>query len=91
MVRVEQTKRRRYCSVCECGIGVGEFVLRYGLGDITKSGKNICDLCVANLADEVSQKNIGSGVPSKSGRTNIVATTNGFVPVPDSDIRVSSP
>jgi len=32
---------------------------------------------------------IGSGVPSKSGKTNIVATTNGFVAVPDSDIRVS--
>ena len=32
---------------------------------------------------------IGGGVPSKSGKTLIVATTNGFVPVPDSDIRVS--
>lgn len=32
---------------------------------------------------------ISSGVPSKSGKTNIVATTNGFVGVPDSDIKVS--
>ena len=32
---------------------------------------------------------IGSGVPSKSGKSNIVATTNGFVPVADSDIKVS--
>ena len=32
---------------------------------------------------------LGSGVPSKSGKTNIVATTNGFVGVPSSDIKVS--
>ena len=32
---------------------------------------------------------IGSGVPSKSGKTNIVATTNGFISVPNSDIKVS--
>lgn len=32
---------------------------------------------------------IGSGVPSKSGKTNIVATTNGFVGVDGSDIKVS--
>ena len=32
---------------------------------------------------------IGSGVPSKSGKTNIVATTNGFIPVDGTDIRVS--
>lgn len=32
---------------------------------------------------------IGSGVPSSSGKTLIVASTNGFVPVPDSDIKVS--
>jgi hypothetical protein len=32
---------------------------------------------------------LSSGVPSKSGKTNIVATTNGFTPVAGSDIRVS--
>ncbi len=32
---------------------------------------------------------LGSGVPSKSGKTQIVATTNGFVAVAGSDIRVS--
>ena len=32
---------------------------------------------------------IGSGVPSKSGKTTIVATTNGFVAVANSDLRVS--
>ena len=32
---------------------------------------------------------IGSGTSSKSGKTMVVATTNGFVDVPDSDIRVS--
>ena len=32
---------------------------------------------------------IGSGVPSSSGKSLIVATTNGFVPVADSDIKVS--
>jgi len=32
---------------------------------------------------------IGSGVPSSSGKTLVVATTNGFVPVPDSNLRVS--
>ena len=33
--------------------------------------------------------NLGSGVPSKSGKTNIVATTNGFQSVAGSDVRVS--
>ena len=32
---------------------------------------------------------ISSGVPSKSGKTSIVATTNGFVGVDGSDIKVS--
>ena len=32
---------------------------------------------------------LGSGVPSKSGKTNIVATTNGFTAVAGTDIRVS--
>ena len=32
---------------------------------------------------------ISSGVPSKSGKSNIVATTNGFIPVEGSDIKVS--
>lgn len=32
---------------------------------------------------------IGSGIPSSSGKTLVVATTNGFVSVPDSDIKVS--
>ena len=32
---------------------------------------------------------IGSGVPSSSGKSLVVATTNGFVRVPDSDIKVS--
>ena len=32
---------------------------------------------------------ISSGVPSASGKTLVVATTNGFVSVPDSDIKVS--
>lgn len=32
---------------------------------------------------------ISSGVPSKSGKSNIVATTNGFVSVDGSDIKVS--
>jgi len=32
---------------------------------------------------------IGSGVPSSSGKTLVVATTNGFVPVADSNLRVS--
>lgn len=32
---------------------------------------------------------ISSGVPSSSGKTLVVATTNGFVSVPDSDIKVS--
>lgn len=32
---------------------------------------------------------IGSGVPSSSGKSLIVCTTNGFIPVADSDIKVS--
>ena len=32
---------------------------------------------------------LSKGTPSKSGKTLIVATTNGFTPVPDSDIKVS--
>ena len=32
---------------------------------------------------------IGSGVPSSSGKSLVVATTNGFVAVADSDLRVS--
>jgi len=32
---------------------------------------------------------IGSGVPSSSGKTLVVATTNGFVHVADSDLSVS--
>ena len=32
---------------------------------------------------------LGSGVPSKSGKTNIVATTNGFASVAGSDVKVS--
>ena len=32
---------------------------------------------------------LSDGVPSKSGKSNIVATTNGFVGVDGSDIKVS--
>lgn len=32
---------------------------------------------------------LGAGTPSASGKTLIVATTSGFVPVPGSDLRVS--
>lgn len=32
---------------------------------------------------------LGSGVPSQSGRSLVVATTNGFTPVANSNIRVS--
>ena len=32
---------------------------------------------------------ISSGVPSSSGKTLVVATTNGFVSVADSNIKVS--
>lgn len=32
---------------------------------------------------------LGSGVPSSSGKTLIVATTNGFMPVEGSDLKVS--
>jgi len=32
---------------------------------------------------------LGSGVPSKSGKTLVVATTNGFVDVIEAGIRVS--
>ena len=32
---------------------------------------------------------IGSGVPSFSGKTLVVATTNGFVAVANSDLKVS--
>ena len=32
---------------------------------------------------------IGSGVPSSSGKTLVVATTNGFVAVANSDLKVS--
>jgi len=32
---------------------------------------------------------IGGGVPSKSGKTSIVATTNGFTAVAGSDLKVS--
>jgi len=32
---------------------------------------------------------LSSGVPSSSGKTLIVATTNGFVSVADSDVKVS--
>ena len=32
---------------------------------------------------------LGSGVPSKSGKTLVVATTNGFADVPNSNIKVS--
>ena len=37
----------------------------------------------------VIKATIGSGVPSSSGKTLVVATTNGFVPVADSNLRVS--
>lgn len=37
----------------------------------------------------IIKSTIGSGVPSSSGRTLVVATTNGFVPVEGSDLRVS--
>ena len=32
---------------------------------------------------------INGGVPSKTGKSLVVATTNGFVEVPGSDIRVN--
>ncbi len=32
---------------------------------------------------------LGSGVPSSTGKSLVVATTNGFVAVVDSDIKVS--
>ena len=32
---------------------------------------------------------INGGVPSKTGKSIVVATTNGFVDVPGSDIRVN--
>lgn len=32
---------------------------------------------------------VASGVPSSTGKTLIVATTNGFIPVEGSDIKVS--
>jgi len=32
---------------------------------------------------------ISSGVPSSSGKSLVVATTNGFVPVENSDLKVS--
>lgn len=32
---------------------------------------------------------LGSGVPSSTGKTLVVATTNGFVPVEGTDIKVS--
>jgi len=32
---------------------------------------------------------IGSGVPSSSGKTLVVATTNGFISVADSNLKVS--
>ena len=32
---------------------------------------------------------LSSGVPSKTGRTLVVASTNGFVPVADSNVKVS--
>ena len=32
---------------------------------------------------------LGAGAPSASGKTLIVASTNGFVPVPGGDLRVS--
>ena len=32
---------------------------------------------------------VGSGVPSSSGKTLVVATTNGFVAVTGTDLRVS--
>jgi len=32
---------------------------------------------------------VSSGIPSSSGKTLVVATTNGFVSVADSDLKVS--
>ena len=32
---------------------------------------------------------LNGGVPSKTGKSLVVATTNGFVEVPNSDIRVN--
>ena len=32
---------------------------------------------------------IGSGVPSSSGKTLVVASSNGFIPVADSNLKVS--
>jgi len=32
---------------------------------------------------------ISSGVPSSSGKSLVVATTNGFIPVANSDLKVS--
>ena len=32
---------------------------------------------------------LGSGVPSSTGKTLVVATTNGFTPVDGTDIKVS--
>ena len=46
--------------------------------DISLSGNKLIITC-----------DLGSGVPSKSGKTSIVATTNGFVGVAGSDIKVS--
>jgi len=57
MVKMEQTKRLRYCSVCKGGIGAGEFVLVYSISSTGKDRKNICDLCARNLSNEVNLKN----------------------------------
>lgn len=37
----------------------------------------------------IIKSTIGSGAPSSSGKTLVVATTNGFVPVEGSNLKVS--
>jgi NAD(P)H-flavin reductase len=46
--------------------------------EIKKEGNNLTITCP-----------LGSGVPSSTGKTLILATTNGFQPVPGTDLKVS--
>lgn len=56
MIRLEQTKRLRWCSECGNGIDIGETVLVYSIGQY----KNIlCEDCLTKLSEKVAHTNAG--------------------------------
>jgi hypothetical protein len=56
-IRIGQTKRLRFCSVCKNGIDKGEYVIEYNTSGMSHSFKSVCDYCARKLASEVYLKN----------------------------------